>query len=178
MLDDEKYEGIVTALLNYGAYTQKYFNYNTDKLANEGCTDDVAAVTGDVLNDYVPAIPGTDDTQTITYVGSTLRLEAAVKVRHYFTVAEGGPVPVDLQLYQNDEGQTYYYFESEGVCVGKWGEKVTYETENGYVISYSPMNYAATVLKNTRTELTEDEELQNVLKAMYLYYTAAKQYQF
>ncbi len=45
---DANYPGIkqlLTAMLNYGAYAQKYFDYNADDLANANVTDNVASST-------------------------------------------------------------------------------------------------------------------------------------
>ena len=38
-------------MVNYGAYSQLYFNHNTDSLANEDITDtDVRGVTAEIVN--------------------------------------------------------------------------------------------------------------------------------
>lgn len=43
--DSEK--ALMAAVLNYGAYAQKYFNYKTDNLANKGLPTDVATIDPD-----------------------------------------------------------------------------------------------------------------------------------
>ncbi len=41
---------LVEAMVNYGAYSQIYFDYNTEFLANAGRTDNVSTVTAENVN--------------------------------------------------------------------------------------------------------------------------------
>ena len=99
------------------------------------------------------------------YAGSSLLLKSDTILRHYFTKeVEGSTQKDDL-----------YYIESEGIPAHELGEMFDTIVEVGdeeFVISYSPLSYAYRVLNSTDA----DEKLQNVMRAMYLYYDATQAY--
>ena len=73
---------LVTAMLHYGAYAQKYFGYNTAKLANEGLAEPVlASVTKDTLTDYKAVGAGT---AKVKFYGASLLLKSETTLRFFF----------------------------------------------------------------------------------------------
>ncbi len=77
---------MMEAILNYGAYAQVAFKYNTDNLANEYCEKkpDIDAVVSalrkwDYNNYKKENLP-----EDITYVDSILELDSMVNLRIYF----------------------------------------------------------------------------------------------
>jgi hypothetical protein len=168
---------LAKAMLNYGAYAQLYFGYNTNNLANAGNADNELAVMKSELQSFKPVVDG--ENETFTYAGSTLLLEADVKVRHYFKLKEGQEYTgSDLTLYAAQPGDnltgTYYYWESAGIPAASLGTMTEYTGVSGISINYCPLSYVTTAVVNTDTTLTEDTKLQNLLKALYLYYQATK----
>jgi len=164
---------LAKALLNYGAYAQEYFDYNLQNLANAKCPDKDLTVNVSELATYLPEITSPQTNAGITYISSSILLETEVKLRHYFEVAAGITVPDGLTPYK--EGTNYYYYESQGIPAASLGTVIEY-SQGGYTISYSPLSYATTVIANSNEDLTKDTELQNVLKAMYLYYLSVLEY--
>ena len=67
-----------------------------------------------------------------------------------------------------------YYWESAGIPVAKLGDMVDYIGVPGITISYCPLSYVTTAVVNTDGELLNNEKLQNLMKALYLYYKATK----
>ncbi len=75
---------LVKAMLNYGAYSQKYFGYNTEDLANDGVESDLLNIA--LYKDYSKAINNADGLpEGMDYYGTSLVLESGTVIRHYFT---------------------------------------------------------------------------------------------
>ena len=168
---------LTKAMLNYGAYAQLYFNYNTGMLANVGCQD------ADLICDlsYVSAKPSiVDNSEVLDYAGSTLILESKIKVRHYFKVAEGQTYSGNLTKYVPLDGSAmngdYYYYESDGIpASGLAITQTDAESVPGFEIYYSPLSYVITVIAtNNESDLKADIKLQNLMKALYLYFEAVE----
>ena len=62
------------------------------------------------------------------------------------------------------------------IAAADYGRMTTYDGVTGFRISYCPLSYVTTVVANDATDLTADTELQNLMKALYLYYQAADAY--
>jgi len=172
-------KALAKAMLNYGAYAQKYFDPNVaaEDLANVNHPYSAGefTVATNALGSYVPTV--TDNSATLDYVGSTLILEADIKVRHYFKLKDGQTYSGNLTQYvapqENPVDGTYYYYESSGITAAALGDMSTpYTGVEGISISYCPLSYVTTVLANNNQELTDDTALQNLMKALYLYYGA------
>ena len=176
----DKEIALAKAMLNYGAYAQTYFGYNLNNPANAGYVDNTLAIDTSTLGSYVPKVDVTAGS-ALTYAGSTIRLEAELKVRHYFKLTDGATVPPGLNLYEAPANATvtdpYCYYESDGIAFANWGTKTDYTAVAGNSISYCPLSYVTTVVANTNADLTTGEEavkLQNLMKALYLYYQAVQ----
>ena len=70
-------KALVTAMLNYGAAAQKYFNYEADKLVGTPVTDTSALLAAEVADVEVTDEAG-------IYAGASLILEGTMKLRFYF----------------------------------------------------------------------------------------------
>ncbi|MBQ8316697.1 MAG: hypothetical protein IJX95_13270, partial [Lachnospiraceae bacterium] len=169
---------LAKAMLNYGAYAQKYFDPNVaaGELANVNYPYEAGefTVTTSGMKNYVPTV--TDESEILDYVGSTLILEADIKVRHYFKLKDGQTYSGNLTQYvaqqENPVDGTYYYYESAGITVANLGVMDDYTGVTGISISYCPLSYVTTVLANENADLGNDTALQNLMKALYLYYKA------
>ena len=81
---------LVQSMLNYGAYSQTYFKYNTDKLANAGTvtaeqTADINAVQASTLVDKVYDKATAHLPDGMTFYGANLELESETTLNLYFT---------------------------------------------------------------------------------------------
>ena len=176
---EPKFKTLLEATLNYGGYSQTYFNYNTDKPANA----DISSALEPLASSQIEA-PAFDKDAVIagvkasglTYEGATLALEAATILKLYFkadgiTQDAALKVPVkvngaDAQLVKNGK---YVCLTITGIKAKALGEAYDI-TVGDYSFSYSPLNYIKTQLDGT------DTNLKNVLTAMYYYYKAAEDY--
>ncbi|MCM1530223.1 MAG: cadherin-like beta sandwich domain-containing protein [Alistipes sp.] len=152
---------LVEAMTNYGDYAEAYFSGK-----NSAATSDMNKVTEKVLSAYEIKENG-DLPEGIEYYGSSLVLESNTSVRHYFKAAKGAKT--DSYAFSEKDG--CYYKEITDIPAGKLDE-VQNVTIGDYTISYSPMSYAYAVLKSD----SADENLKNLVKALYLYEKAADAY--
>lgn len=80
-------QDIAKAMLNYGTAAQLYFDYNTDKLANdtEYMTEEEKTVATADLSAYAPKVEGTNDGM-VQFYGATLTLKSETTLKLYFKV--------------------------------------------------------------------------------------------
>ena len=86
-----RYWGIVKAMLNYGAASQKYFNVDTDNLANKDLSvfDKTTTITESEMNaldQYSTDPVATHD--VISYYGASLVLKGIIRSNLYFTFGD------------------------------------------------------------------------------------------
>ncbi len=159
---------VINSMLNYGGYTQTYFNYNADNLANAGVKTTVN--TNADLSSF-NILNRTGEQEGITCVGASLLLETDTTIRYYFKV-DGG-IDVSEYGFKATTGpfDSNYYCEVKGIAAHKLGE-ANVLTIGGLMVTYSPMNYSYTVTTST----SYSASLKNLCYAMYEYYEAAKTY--
>ncbi len=181
---------LVKALLNYGAYAQTYFDVNEDNLANNLLTEtekSVSNVTKDMIGDQVgKSIP--DSAADLSFYGASLSLKSETALNYYFEFA-GEDITAytfmngDTELEVKKSGNLYYVKKldiSAANLENMYSISVMKDDEEVMNVSYSALQYAYDVL-NTTTDLTgkgDDKmaELQDVVRALYLYHVAAKTY--
>ena len=175
---------LVKAMLNYGAYSQIYFDKNTADLANTGLTEadkDVSGVTaGDINKPY-------SDNNMIVTIGFTetkfekvaLSLKSQTELVMYFTNPE-----YDLTFECKDGNAVektttkdgYQVARIKGIRADQLGETYTLNLYDGEqilgTVEYCPLTYCYYVILEGRGS----EALQNVCKALFLYYQAAVDY--
>lgn len=177
---------LVKAMLNYGAYSQVYFNHNTGKLANKDLTSaekTLTEITSATLSTYVSSYTmDTNYTGSTAYYGSSLVLKSGTDIKHYFRPAEvsGSYTCKDSggNSYDVAVSGSYIYIRVPNIPAHKLGEALTltlYEngTPVGTISNYSPMSYAYAVLNAYPTTGSEKDTLRNVVIALYHYYTKA-----
>ena len=150
----EKTIELVEAMSEFGDYATAYFADETIGAAPE--------VTEEELTDLATHQGVISNDSNNCYNGSSLLLKSNTILRHYFTekVTEDAVKKGDL-----------YYIESEGIPAHKLGEEIVTEV-GGMEITYNPLSYAYIAL--TREDI--DDNLKNLMHAMYLYYQAAQAY--
>lgn len=182
----DKLIDLVTAMLNYGAYSQTYFGYNTDNLANSDLPEDqkqLPNTTAEALSSYkCSCTANTNYTGGTAYYGSSLVLKSETDIKHYFSYNPS----VSLEAftcndsaghsYEIEQSGNYLYVRVANIAANKLGEAVTltlYEnSEEVGTISYSPLSYAYSILSAS----SKDEALRNTVNALYQYYLAADAY--
>lgn len=177
---------LVKAMMNYGAYSQIYFNYNTGNLANailDVADRDVSSISATSLN---PQSYTEDDFRVNTgngftsLTGVSLALESETALNLYFKVGGDNLTficnGVELDSVETSSGLKVKIrnisaqdlsntFTVEIYCNGTYSGSIT----------YSPMNYCYNVLKDTSTA-EKTVNLQNAVRALCLYNQAAIAY--
>nr|WP_316624637.1 hypothetical protein [uncultured Ruminococcus sp.] len=159
---------IVKAMINYGAYSQIYFDKNPTDLANAGLTDEEKALA-DV--DISAADPIIDPPDGVTFVGATLSLKSETTLSLYFTADSQPEFSCGDYTVEPVQNGRYYAARIRGIAAKHIGDTFTLNVGSGS-ITYSPLNYIA----NTLNGGTEDENLINAVKALYWYWKAADAY--
>ncbi len=172
LLDNQEsyaqYIDLVKSMLNYGAYSQIYFGYNTDNLANADL-DEADKVIGTSIPESCNILSSSGTAPDgITCVGATLVFESDTIIRYYFNVEDG----TDISAYNftSVTGVTgaNYYYETAGIPAHKLADANTL-TVGGYSVTYSPLTYAY----RTAVSTDKSDDIKNVCYAMYEYYLAA-----
>lgn len=173
---------LVKAMLNYGAYSQIYFNQNTSDLANTGLTEtekDVSGVKAEDINKPY------NDFDTLNVIGDmitfdkvALALRSNTELLLYFTCENTLSVECeqDSNAYMSTSGD-YQVAHVTGIRPDKLGDDYTITVSSGngtMIVKYSPLTYCYYVVKNSSGSCSE--ELQNVCKALFRFYQAACDY--
>jgi hypothetical protein len=168
---------LVTAMLHYGAYAQKYFGYNTDTLANEGLeAPDLDSVKKDNLSGYKAVGKGTAKAR---FYGASLLLESETTLRFFFQVDAGATLTVtygDKEL-EVKERNGLYYVDVANISAKDLGNTITLKISDGTTevsVSASPMTYCYNIL--AAAEGTYQDNIVNLAKTLYMYYKEADAY--
>lgn len=184
-------EALVAAMLNYGAHSQLYFDYNTDILANYDLADSYKALPytqADELKGYKNSyIPNESYTGNTEYYGSSLVLKTGTYIKHYFKY---NPATTNINnlICTDDSGNnyeitksgSYIYVKVDNIPAHKLGEDITLLLyEDGVQvgkINYSAISYVYTVLSTYTADDGTNDNLRNIAKALYQYYLNAYNY--
>ncbi len=173
---EEKAYECVGAMSDYGNLAADYFNKDAEKeavtvpeeVANVQI-EDVESLETTNKNAVVKPVENGELPKGIEYIGSSLILESAITVRHYFKV-EKGTVLNGTGLSNDRQNIHGYYIDVPGITAAEFanGQK----TQVGdFTINYSPMSYVHAVLHQS-----QDDSLRNLVKALYKYHVTAKAY--
>ena len=176
LANNESLINLLDAMLRYGAASQIQFNYNIDRLADEGM--DPVDYTDLQIEAYPTVLP--QGTELVTFAGSTLLLNSETTLRFFlrsdlsaeeFTVSyKGEPLKISLR-------NGLYYVDVENIAAPDLDMEFTITVDDGTStadITYSPLSYCASVKANASGIHTE--VLMNVVAALYLYNRAANTY--
>ena len=171
---------MVEAMLYYGSLAKGYFKYEgTGKITLEEETlaalnSSAAALTPNAA--FRSVKKGTLP-EGLTYTGSTLLLDSAVVVRHYFTLSEGKTIDSYTftaagKALAPVEKNGLWYVDLPAKTVADFG---TYQslTVGGFTLSYSPMSYIFAVLSAPEKY---DSTLVTLARGFALYYQTAVTY--
>ncbi|MGN1375186.1 MAG: hypothetical protein ACI4V5_01380 [Prevotella sp.] len=185
----EKVVALVKAMLNYGAYSQTYFGYQTEKLANADLAEaDQALVTltADDLSSYKASV--NKDEAVCAFASAYLTLQSETAVHVYVKLADGvseedvtfsidGNVIAKENLVKGTgtyEG--YYILSVDHIQASALDDRHTFTvTATGgqtASLSYGPMSYCYSILAGE----SASDDLKNVVKALYAFNQAADSY--
>lgn len=173
---NEELKDLVTAMLHYGGASQTHFEYNTDDLANADLTaPDYSGVT-------IDGFEGITDqgTELASFYSASLLLKSETILRFFFQLdasVENFTATYNGQQLTVLERGGLYYVDVTGISAKDLDADVTVTISDGIStadVTYNPMTYCATVLNDTTG--TYDQDMQNVVKALYLYNQAANIY--
>ena len=177
----EKLKVFTHAMQVYGDWAQIYFNYKAGGI--EPSTTGFENITTETLYEYRPEYSETM-LEGLEYNYSTLMLKAQLGYRHYFTVSEGKDISNYTFVLEKDGTQTTltpissdgkYFVEVPNISAKNLGDKYKVTVSDGtnsWNIDYSAMSYAYKALDSNSTSTN----LKQLVKALYLYYDAAKTY--
>jgi hypothetical protein len=156
-------------MLNYGAYSQVHFDKNSGNLANAGLTEEEKAL-GEVtvnVSDYdVSGLPA-----GVTFGGATLSFKSETTLSLYFKSDDDLEFSCGDYFVQDVPNGEYQVARIRGIKAAHIGDMFTLNV-NGAAVKYSPLNY----IKKALNGGTDDVNLQNAVKALYLYWDAAQAY--
>ncbi len=158
---------MMVTTLNYGAAAQKYFNYNTENLANAGYEKAAAAEIPQV--DSSNMVSGS--VSGISYYGATLVFETRIAVRFYFSVSG------DIANYTFSTGEApvakgdLYYVEIPDINPQDYATDITLTVNDKMTVTYSPMRYISRMYGKT-----ESVELKTLIGELYQYHLIAVDY--
>lgn len=172
----------VKAMLNYGAYAQKYFGNTENGLANDGIEDNVPEFEG--VERGTMGIYG--DLGGLRYVSTALELCSRTVMYHYFKLDEGEKISdYSFKLggkevtptVSEKNGEKRYCIKIEGIAptnISKGLGLVIYGVDGEYIgsFTYSPTHYLYLVV----TTVNDNPDLVYLAKAMYIYSDAVYAY--
>ena len=161
---------LVKAMLNYGGYSQVYFDKNPGTLANAGLTDAEKALGDPEINIADPVISNLPE--GVTFEGATLSLKSETTLSLYFKSSNTLEFSCDGYTVEKATSGGYQIARIRGIKAKNIGDVLTLKIDGSEAIFYSPLNYCKNVLDGG----TDDENLIKVVKALYLYWQAADAY--
>ena len=181
---------LMTSMVTFGTYAQKYFNVNTNKLATQILAEfginipDINQVTKGTITQQLSV---TGDKIGLTYNGQVINFSSVIYMRTYFMPAAGysindyeftltyteGGVQKTKSVEAGIEGKEFYV-DIVNIPVAKWDYMYTITATNiatgeSYQVTSSIMAWAKRTIENG----TAEAKMIDLAKAMYLYNQAA-----
>ena len=156
---DDATKALVSAMLNYGAAAQKYFNYNADELVGTPVTDTAALKAA-----IAPEVEVDDEAKI--FVGASLILEGTMTLRFYFAGSvDSATVDGEDAIVSADSAEFCYV----DVKVTPDNIDKAYEVKAGETtVKYSVLNY---LQRNA-----DNAALSEMVASIYAYGAAADDY--
>ncbi len=175
IIDNPEFESqhsIAQALLDYGNAAKAYFDEN-------GTVEPVEGVTADDLKDYSMNFNSSNMPEGVEYVGSTLLLNHATTLRHYFKFSDS-VTPRGFKINDSSaepkqfEGDSsIYYIDTDPIIASELSYNQTISINGNVIMSNcSVLTYAKSVLDDKDSS----ENLKNLVKTIYNYHQAATAY--
>lgn len=182
---DTETKAAVASLLQYGAYVQTFFNYNTANLAmtETDKADWLAAgyivdVDNNDINTAGATVQATSSGSAngVAIQGASLTMENQMSLRVFFTATDINALtltvngaPVEAVAYGN-----MYYIEAKNIGTASLATAAVFKISDGTnTLTYtaSPMTYVLAVT-NAELSKTVTVQLKDACEALYYYYAA------
>ena len=174
ILNDEAYakvQPLVEAMLVYGAWAQKQFNYNEDNLPIE--VSDLSQITADTLSKFKPL--ENQGTAAVSFYATSLILESETTMRLYFQCTKEPTITFrDKQLEVTKIDGGYCYVDIPNISAKNLSDTFTLTVSDGAEttnVQCCPLSYCYNILSKET-----DSDLLNTVRALYLYNEAANNY--
>ena len=187
-ITDTNHLALTRAMASYGAMSEGLFEGRTYEqtmkqlqavIGEESADDEMKLfnnISASTLKGYTKSEAGTLP-EGLTYYGTSLVLDSGTSIRHYFKLSPGYSMSQynfsigsdELTPVKVNDG-LYYIESSQNIPAAQYQNTYTVSVGN-YSLSYSVYSYIYAVLKGNNSE-----SLTNVVKAMYLYGEAARNY--
>ena len=166
------YEALLKAMLNYGAAAQVMFNYNLDNLANAALADEDKVLADVDASAFAYRITGEEEGIKLKNASLILESETTIRVKFELT----GTKTIDeytftidgVEVTPVDCGDGLYAISIEGIAPRALDEMHTFAV-GGLSLNYCGLSYVDMVMN-----MTAEEALDNVAKALYAYYAACE----
>ena len=164
---------LVKAMLNYGAASQFYFGVgstpaNASLDNNDKLPDAVDIPDTFRYNDENNTLP-----EGVTFAGATLSLKSETTLSLYFTgLSADCAFNCKDKTVETDSTKKYVIARIRGIRADELEDDFTVKFEDGYSVTYNVMTYCYNALNGG----SEDDNLLNVCRALYLYAEAANAY--
>ena len=167
---------VIAAMSDYGHYAQVHFQRDLDKLAP--LQGDVSQVTQADLAPYAASYSQAEDSG-VEFYGSSLTVKSNTIMSHYFSIRSGSVEDyrflLDGQQVSLRQNGAYWAVDLTGIPASQLDTGHTIRVLDGdreiLNISYCALSYCKETL-----EYSQDENLLNLVKAIYLYNQAANEY--
>ena len=195
--DNQKLHTLLIAMLNYGAECQKYFNYNTDDLANAKkytknlvTVGSVSSSTKSAYSNYDATTMGLiaakntianigDDNIGLVYDGSAVACKSKLSVRIYFTKTESFDISNLSASYKGkaltfkEDGDSVY-LQIDGMSPKAYAPKGSDLFDCGLTININGKDYTYTYLDYVQKCVVTENGFEDtaVALAVYSYFAA------
>ena len=178
----KKAEKLVLAMLNLGAYCQKYFNVNVKDLANRGHEIDLETPS-QYDQPLITGYSGTGDVPPIKYYGSSLDLNDKTKATVYFQIMQGVDY-TDYEYYVDGNKVTPDLNSNINFISITLGNIDASDLNKGYTINikgegnvdYYYVYYASLYCCAAYNSTTTDQKLKDLACALWTYAKEATDY--
>ena len=169
-------------MLNYGAYAQTYFNYNTDNLANKGYENDpdVDNARAELAEWEYSNYEKENLPSGVTFDSSSISLDSTLSLNLYFITknnitASTTSYGVTRNVSGSKITNNYRKVTFENLEPNEYGEVFDITINDTYSMKYCPLSYFYSAVSLTDTD-EETENLRNVVAALYEFYVEIKDY--
>ena len=189
---------LVNSMLNYGGFTQEYFDYKTDDPANQDLTEDEKNAVKQTVNASMISrmkAKVENAAEVCTFVSAYLSLRSRTDLCVYVKLAEGVD-PSDVTFMVDGEpldpatlkvekvnGSSCYKLVVPDIAAFRLAEMHTFAVKAGSgenaktaTLQYGVFSYFYAVLSDESDTIANAEKLRNTVKAMYAYCNAASLY--
>ena len=164
---------LAKAMLNYGAYAQEHFGYNTDNPANRNLSEADRKLPESIdFDEWKHSVSG--EQEGVSFYGAALSLKSETALKLYFAVdsdvdVNSLDVTVNGEAYTLKKNGTLYELKIADIPAHRLGDM--YEVKVGSLtVNYGVFSYGCTVMKG------DNAKLMDTIKALAIYYAESCNY--